>query len=51
MAFLAERDERRDQFRIVQLIKRGVNLAVVLFDVVEQSEQLRAQQAAQRIAQ
>ena len=51
MAFLAERNERGNQFRIIQLIKRGVNLAVVLFDVVEQIEQLRAQHAAQRIAQ
>ena len=51
MAFLAERNEGRDQFRIVQFIERGVNLAAVLFDVGEQIEQLLAQETAQRIAQ
>src|ERR1700722_7171554 len=51
VAFLAERGQFGNQFRIIQLIKRGVNLAVVLFDVVEHVEQFLAQLNAQRIAQ
>ena len=51
MAFLPERREPRNQFRIVQLVERRVNLTAILFDVVEQIEQLRAKQTAKRIAQ
>jgi hypothetical protein len=51
VAFLPERHEPRDQFLIVQLVERRVNLATILFDVVEQIEQLRAKQTAKRIAQ
>ena len=43
MAFLAERLEPGEQLRIVELVERRINLAVVLLDVVEQRQQLRAQ--------
>ena len=51
MTFLPKRREPRNQFRIVQLVERRVNLTAILFDVVEQIEQLRAKQTAKRIAQ
>ena len=51
MAFLPERYEPRDQFRIVQLVERGIDLAAVGFDVIEELQQLRAKQTAERIAQ
>jgi hypothetical protein len=51
VAFLAERGQFGNQFRIIQLVERGVNLAVVLLHVIEHIEQFLAQLTAQRIAQ
>ena len=51
MALLAQRGERGDELGVVQLVERRVDLPALVLGVLQQLQNLRAQQPAQRQAE